>query len=646
MKNSKLIILSVILGLMALSACTDKILFGDSFLEKQPGVDITQDTIFSRREYARRFLWSAYSKMYYGLPVDWNSATNTKMNMGIFETLSDCWHSHLSWDGVNSMYYTGTYNANQEDNSAHTKFGFTKESCWEAIRASWIFIENVDRVPDMDEAEKARLKGEAKVIIASRYFDMFRHFGGLPLIDGTYDFVSVGSDLAGTPYYTERGTIESTVKFMTNLLDEAASVLPWTLAEAVEDNVVSNWDGRFTKASAMGLKCKILLFAASPLFNDSEPYCNEAPQEAVNNLQVWYGGYRQELWTECLQACKDFFLANEQSGDFYHLCEASGTNEDAYRMAFRNAYFTRDGGSGSDVNPEMLMSTRVRYTWNNEWDSNYYFPQSYKYGAFTPTQEYVEMFPWADGAPFNWNDESKREQMFSGRDPRLYETILVEGAQYLGRQAELWVGGREMKTNSVTETSLYATGYALYKFILDISTAKNKPTLWPYLRMAELYLIYAEALLRTGDLPSAIEWVDKVRARVGLEGLVKCNPAKNLTIDKDALLEEILRERACELGLEDVRFFDLIRNKRADLFVKRLHGLIIRRADGKEESWSDKTNIGPRPTDFTYEKFELKNKTRIWWNYTEKTFPTKWYLSAFPVTEVNKGYGLTQNPGW
>ena len=60
----------------------------------------------------------------------------------------------------------------------------------------------------------------------------------------------------------------------------------------------------------MGLKCKILLFAASPLFNDNVPYCTEPPQDAVTNHQVWYGAYKPELWDQCLQACVDFFLQN------------------------------------------------------------------------------------------------------------------------------------------------------------------------------------------------------------------------------------------------------------------------------------------------------------------------------------------------
>lgn len=619
----------IVSSIIVFSSCVDEFTVGDSFLEKAPGVDVTIDTIFSRAEYARRFLWDAYNKLYYALPSYWNDVDG-KMNMGMFETLSDCWHSHLNWDGVNRYYYSGNYSAGIEESSGHTRFGFTKENCWEAIRASWIFIENVDRVPDMDKEEKERLKGEAKVIIASRYFDMFRHFGGLPLVDHAFEVSNEEN-----AYYTERATVDATVKFMTKLLDEAALVLPW----ALDSEDIPNWDGRFTAAAAKGLKCKILHFAASPLFNDEVPYCTEEPQEAVNKLQVWYGGYKQELWNECLQACEDFFNDLNTKGR-YSLVQATGNTIKDYRNAFRKAYFTR--GSGGD-NPEMLISTRIRYTYNDNYQWDYYFPQSCMYGAFTPTQEFVEMFPMSDGTPFNWDDPSDVENMFTQRDPRLFETILVEGASYQGRQAELWVGGREARQDPVLETGQFATGYANYKFILDFQEQRNKPTLWPYLRLSEIYLIYAEALMKNGYFEQAIEKIDDVRARVGLKGLVECNPDKNMR-DEKTLMEEILRERACELGLEDVRLFDLIRNKRADLFKKQLHGLRIYRADGVIDSWSDKpaNSRGPRPTEFVYEKFELKNPKRAWW--TE--FSSKWYLAAFPPIEVNKGYGLTQNPGW
>lgn len=629
MKNIKILILAITLAAGVLNSCVDDIAVGDNFLEKQPGVDVTQDTIFNNADYTRRFLWNTYSKLYYGLPVYWNSIDN-KMNMGMFETLSDCWHSHLSWDGVNRYYYSGSYSAGQEETSDATKFGYAKEECWEAIRQAWIFIENVDRVPDMDTSEKDRLKAEAKVIIASRYFDLFRHYGGLPIVNHAFE-VSNNTD----DYYTERGTVDATVKFMTGLLDDAAGVLPWSLN--TED--ISNWDGRFTSAAAMALKCKILLFAASPLFNDSEPYSNASPQDAVTNLQVWYGGYKQEIWEECLQACESFFTELNQNG-IYHLVQPTGSTINDYRDAFRKAYFTR--GSGSS-NPEMLISTRIRYTYGDNWQWNYYFPQSCMNGAVTPTQEFVEMFSMADGTPFDWDDPNDVANMFTDRDPRLFETVLVDGANYQGRKAELWVGGREARQNPAQETGQYATGYANFKYILDFSANLNQPTLWPYLRLSEIYLTYAEALMKAGRYADAIDKIDQVRARVGLKGLIESNPDKDL-LNEDVLMEEILRERACELGLEDVRFFDMVRNKRADLFKKQLHGIRIYRADGVQDSWSDKdpSSRGERPSEFTYEVFELTNASRSWWS----NFEPKWYLSAFPPVEVNKGYGLTQNPGW
>ena len=137
-----------------------------------------------------------------------------------------------------------------------------------------------------------------------------------------------------------------------------------------------------------------------------------------------------------------------------------------------------------------------------------------------------------------------------------------------------------------------------------------------------------------------------MRERVGLGDLARCNPDKHLTTDANALLEEILRERACELGFEDVRLFDMIRYKRADLFQKKLHGLKVYRNDGSgNKPWSGtdgNSSAYPYPTEFRYESFVLSNPTRAWWS----NFSPKWYLAAFPASEVNKGYGLTQHPGW
>jgi len=78
--------------------------------------------------------------------------------------------------------------------------------------------------------------------------------------------------------------------------------LPFSIPQAE----IGQWSGRLTKGAALGFKAKVLLYAASPLFNDDEPYSREEPQDAVEGLHVWYGGYKPELWQRCLQACEDF----------------------------------------------------------------------------------------------------------------------------------------------------------------------------------------------------------------------------------------------------------------------------------------------------------------------------------------------------
>ncbi|WP_320052271.1 RagB/SusD family nutrient uptake outer membrane protein [uncultured Acetobacteroides sp.] len=600
----------VLLAMLAsMSACVEPLKVGDDFLEKAPGVDVNVDSVFSKAEYARRFLWNAYSGLYYGLPLSW-SDIGGKMNMSTFECLSDCMNTACSWGTANSIYYSGSYNAGYEDNSGHSRWGFAKEGMWQNVRKCWIFIENIERTKDMDEAEKSRLKAEAKTMIAMNYFDAFRHLGGLPIVNHALKI--------NENFTNPRATVEETLNFMVTLLDEAIATneLPWALPP--ED--IENWDGRLTKAGAMGLKCKILLFAASPLFNDDVPYSTEPPQVAVEKRQVWVGSRKQELWDRTLSACEAFF--KEQSAQGRYGLYTGGD----YQAAFKNAYFLRGAGGG---NPEMLISTRPQKYRFESWEGyNYYFPDAEANGMFNPTLDYVDMFPMADGKPFDWNNPAHAANPFANRDPRLYQTVLVNGAPFKGRKAEMYIGGRERTTKDMDR---YKSGFGLYKYIQEGSD-RMKSVTWPYLRMAEMYLIYAEALAETKNLPLAIQQVNLVRGRVGLGGLVESNPSLDLT-DKNVLIKEILRERACELGLEDTRLFDMIRRKLADDFTKQLHGLDITRTDGLTTGW---------PSSFKYERFNLSQRD---WSKPGRWSP-KWYLAAFPPSEINKGYGLTQNPGW
>ena len=626
------------------TSCVDDWKFGDSFLEKAPGGDVTKDTIFNNAEYTREFLWRTYAYMYYGIPYYWDGGVAVKMNTGVFETLSDCWHSHNSWDDVNRLYYPGAYVPGDRG-----KFGYTNERVWEGVRSAYIFLENVDKTPDMEESEKNRLKAEAKCIIASRYFDMFRHYGGLPIVKNSYS----GTDAT---YEVPRGTVEETVDFMVGLLDEAAPNLPWTVEEA--------WDGRFTKAAAEALKCKILLFAASPLFNSATPYAGSEADEANQKHQTWYGDYSDERWKRCLTACEKFFQDLGVEG-YYKLVQSEGTTSGQYRAAFRAAYSKRG-------TTEMLMGTRVRYN-GNWWTDNAFGGHNYLFvsewnanGGYTPTEEFMEMFDWKDGKPFNLDETLKGDPdtMFVNpnkdfeltRDPRLYETMIVNGVQktmndngnYSGRRYENWVEGTDGgKGAGASESGQFATGLANNKFYFNGET--NRVHVWPYVRLAEVYLLYAEALAQNNQLDKAIEDVNLIRVRVGLKGLKESDSSKNWG-DKQTVLDAIMKERAVELGFEETRFFDLIRYRRSDIFQKQLHGLrMYRQKDGKDYNfqWYGKKEKEDGyekdfPTHYRYEKFEIQNVRRSWWS----NWDNKRLLSAFPPTEINKNYGLTQNPGW
>lgn len=625
MRNNILkVAIIALFGTFLLASCVDDFKVGDAFLEKAPGVAVNADSIFSRAEYARAYLWEAYNKLY----TPHNSNLEYYI-MGDYpvDALSDCIQSRLGWGDMKELWYPGNYNASWASGWERSRMDYTK--IWSPIRNCWNFIENVEKVPDMSADEKARLQAEAKILIATFYYSLFRHVGGLPIIDHAY--------LPTEEYNAPRASVEKTVDFMVKLLDEAAATpsLPFSIPQAE----ISQWAGRLTKGSALGFKAKVLLYAASPLFNNSEPYSREEPQIAVDSLHVWYGGYKAELWQRCLQACEDFFTQNVSNGNPYALIQPTGTTEANYMAAFRQAYWTRG-------NSEKIIEVHTR-TYTDEWGDQQPINVMHQ-GAYCPTVEFMEMFPMADGRNFtgmnvyNTNNPNNID-IFENRDPRMYETLLTpkKGRRWQNyTQIEVWQGGNVEDAMGWYYSPMMGNGLGPFKWCLDFWNLGVDPVQYSILRMGEMHLIYAEALAETGNLTKACDEVDKVRARVGLGKIAVMNPTLNLTTNKENLVNEILRERAIELGFEENRFSDMVRRKLADKFTNPLHGIKIYRKDG-----GGKLKEGePYPTAFRYETYVYTDGARAWWK--PGFFTPKWYLQALPIPEINKDYGLTQNPGW
>lgn len=600
-----------------LTACED-LKFGDQFLQKPPSDDVTIDTIFSRAEYARRVLWYSYEKLPWGLPCT-NTEYSVTMRDGTMEGLTDLCHS-IAFDGCKHLYYPGLYNASSEDEGTDplhaTKFRFSNYGYWNGIRHAWLFHENVDRVPDMDATEKARLKAEAKVLVAIFYANMLRHYGGLPIIDHSLR--------VDEPAFPERATLQKTVDFIVGLLNDAIGCeeLPWALSG--EEN--GNWSGRLTKAAAMGLKTRVLLFVASPLFNSAEPYC---PGEASSSYLTWFGDEKKERWNDAIKACQAFFDMMEQKG-FYQLVQKGNVSKGTYRQAYQDAYYSR--GTSESLIPVYRKYFKLS---RSSGAANLFFGvhQSIRWGGYNPTKEFFDMFQMADGTDFDWNNPEHAANPFINRDPRIYENIIMDGDNFQTKKAEVYQkdpkdltnypDGKDWGKNQIDLGSISTTGIACRKFGLDrLTEYDNRIFQWSHLRLAEVYLTYAEALneYHGGPTVEAYSYINEVRRRVGL------NDLKGL--DQQGFRQAVLRERACELAWEEVRFFDLVRWKRADVFSERLHGLKIFK--------NKNTNA------YKFETYDLQE--RAW--QKPGGFSSKFYLSAFPSKEITKGYGLIQNPGW
>ena len=473
----------------------------------------------------------------------------------------------------------------------------------------------------------------------------------------------------GEDFTSGRSTAKETVEFIDSLI--VCAIKEPGFRWNVPDSDLGQWSGRLTRASAKALRAKVWLFAASPLFNNAEPYMryDKKPTGFENEEHVWFGGYDASLWQKCLDACKDFFSDNAANGNYYQLVQPASQNEAGYREAYRTAYRYRNGYANKSgvVNHEKLFDAHPTLTLSDGgwgWGWRGFALDCMRQGGQVPTNELMECFGMQDGRVFPYTDiygpgkNPNHVDIFAERDPRLYETILVpqqslpSGFDYAGMNyMDSWVGGFLEKNSNVNNTDDVASGYSKFKWLLDYWGGKRYDDDLigvPYIRLAEMYLIQAEAKAETGDLRGALDDLHVVRSRVGLGRLEEKNPQLNLTTNKENLIDEILRERNCEIGAEcGDRLYDMIRRKRQDLFTKPLHEIRIYRLDaaGNRLTEGDQQyQAGETWPNFEYEKPQIVNGARKWWD--EGFWTNKWYLDPVSRDEVQKGYGLTQNPGW
>ena len=583
-RNKYLTFLGVGLLFMA-SACNDG-------YEKEPVEHFTLDYLFSRADsagiQARYFLNNIY---YEHLPSGYN-----RINGDFLDAASDDAISINNNEPEIYKLFMGRYSA--VSRLTDMEWG----GYYQGIRKANILINNIDVVPfnltyinALGETKPLNytMKAEARFLRAHFYFELVKRYGGVPLIG---DNVYVLGDDVQLPRNTFAQCIDYIVRELDEIKDDLRS-LP--MADATE------FAHAPTKEACLAMKARVLLYAASPLFN-------EKPLEAGNEL-IGYPSYDSGRWNLAAQAAKDLI---DQYGP-----KGKGTLNLA--QDYRNIFVDFYGGN----NPELIFFRPVGKNKSIETANGPlgFSGNSLGNGNTNPTQNLVESFLMKDGTKYV---STSVDDPFKNRDPRLDFTILHHGSRWLNTTLDTQVGG----THNPSGAQYSRKCYYMAKFMKDYQTSSNYEDnihLWVMYRYGEVLLNYAEALNEvalaggTIDNKEVLNSLIQLRKRAGIEpgnenyyGL----PAPQ-NYDAAEMREIIRNERRIEMAFEEQRYWDIRRWRIAeDIFKEPLKGLNIQVVGNKT----------------------IYNEV----NVLSAEFDTKRYFYPIPYSEVIKNGNMIQNPNW
>ncbi len=590
--KKNIIISAMVLALAGgVSSCSD-------FLDKE--VDLTQqaDNIFSDFNNTRGFLANIYTY----LPDAFHGYTDGQYLNASKDAMTDnavsYWDVHYyhqvhndAFDATNHQFATYYYNLDTKGIRACNQF---------LKNARTDVIGNADKAGD-DNRLGDRWIAEARAIRAILTFDMASWFGDVPI------FVTGDNE----PYIMntsdpmpDRTPFVQVMDWIVSECDAVKNALPFRYANEDE-----NW-GRINGAAVYALKSRALLYKASPLHNTS-------------NDQSW--------WQAAAQAAEDFINANSALGArAYRLYSTGDPDNDYYNCFVDNPV----------LNPEYILSRSVWTTDAIEWSCSPcgFAGSNQAYGRTNPTQNLVDAYETKNGLPIDQDPTYDEQNPYANRDPRLEQTILHHGSIWGDK-----VNGEERAIDVCPTGIDYAelhggtvTGYYPKKFVNKMSF--KSPTSYrhacPIFRYGEILLNAAEAFAGAGNAAKAMEYVNQVRARVGMP------PYSGLS--GTALMERIQNERRIELVFEDHRFFD---ERRWKLFegqtaasesnlpmykqVYNLYGVTPSGAPNEDGSFNGS---------YSYNK-SLKDPVRAFRSPKNYYFP-------IPDNEVKAVSNWAQNAGW
>ena len=637
-----------IIALSILTGCTD-------FLDVVPDNIATIEMAFNNRTNAEKYLATCYSY----IPLYGAQRDNPGLTSG-----NDIWFYTMEDASFNNKWSFGIANGLQNTSDPLNNYwdgGNGGKQLYRAIRDCNIFIENVSdrtKVADLDETERRRWIAEIKVMKAFYHYYLFQLYGPIPIVD-----VNLPISAPEEEVRIKRDKIETVVSYIVDLINEAVTDLPLKIYNEATEM------GRITQPAALAIKAKTLLLAASPLFNGNTDYANFKDK---NGEPFFPQTNDANKWKIASDACKEALdVALKAGHDLYDFKEETLENLPEnlmYSMNVRQAVTER-------FNKELVWGCGKSYTYDLQCMCQprillfHGEKQNTCKGAYSPTLDIAEMFYSNNGVPIEEDKEWAANNSYNNRyetavatatdkyfikegyqtvklhfnrEPRFYGTLGFDGSSWYGHGKEhaddLYyleakkgqiTGQSQLANYSVT--GYYAKKLVYYKNIISESSAVIEGYPFPIVRLADLYLMYAEALNEATDngefVPKEVyDNIDIIRKRSGLEGVVdswskySINPEKPST--KEGMREIIRKERQIELALEGSRFHDLRRWK---LARSTYNNALVR-------GWS----IDQETTEDYY----------VIRNIAQMKYVQKDYLWPLKYDDIINNPNLIQNPGW
>lgn len=510
---------------------------------------------------------------------------------------------------------------------------------FKGIRYCYILLDNVDKVPGLNPKTRNQWIGEAKFLIAYYHWQLMSYYGPTVIVER-----EIGqNETDEAVIYPERRPYDECVTFVTRLLDEAAALMAATQPAGKL--------GRATSVAAKAIKARILLYAASPLVNGNSEFYAGFKDKSGRHLIAQE--YDPEKWEKARTAAQEAIALAEENGYKLYENPTAAALPDAERGEIN--YHDLFVEPTWPQNPEYLWASGDQtYIRNVQFRGGARIEDPYNTSSFNPyvvpTFELVETYYSKNGLPMDADPETKGLDLYKmdpdketallhlNREPRFYASVGYDRGPYEINNQSFTLhcrkGERQGSTGNIAHEYQSCTGYVLKKWIhrtLAYDKGSQQYTYreypFPLIRLAELYLSYAEADFEyTGSLGSqSLVYLNKVRKRAGLPDFeVSWNRAGG--IPQGQKLRDVLhQERLIELAMEARWFHDIRRWKTA--------GKILGHTP---KSWNLEASDGPG----FYQVVNMKESGT-------RTFITpKSYWMAIPLSQININQNLVQNPGY